>query len=208
MRASSSRTPDSRIISKSSALCASGSNGVIVGNVIRGIVDVPGRGAARNEPLDDLLRDPADDPLAPGMKRHPRADHRRGRRAAQEAVALDERRAGAAARRRERGGAAGIPAADDQHVARLAPRSRHGELDSRTPPADLLAPRPRLPVQGLQRFEQDAWIVRAVRERASPTASTRRSVCRDRARAPTTSNRTLYPRSSTRSSRRHRRSRR
>ena len=76
----------------------------------------PGEPPERDQPLDDLLRDPADDALAAGMERHPRSDHRRRRGAAEEPVALDEQRARAGARRRQRRGAAGVAAADDQHV--------------------------------------------------------------------------------------------
>ena len=86
----------------------------------------PGRAAQRDQPLDDLLRDAADDALAARMEGHPRADHRGGRRAAEKAVALDQQRARAGARRGQRRRTPGVAAPDDQHVARrlIAPRLR------------------------------------------------------------------------------------
>ena len=76
----------------------------------------PGRTAQRDQPLDDLLRDPADDAVAPRVERHPRPDHRRRRGAAEKTVALDEQRARAGARRRQRRGAARISTTDHQDI--------------------------------------------------------------------------------------------
>ena len=75
-----------------------------------------GRTPERDQALDNLLRDPADDPIAPRVKGHPGPHHRGGRGAAEEAVALDEQRARAGASGGQRGRAPGVAAADDQHV--------------------------------------------------------------------------------------------
>ena len=69
----------------------------------------PGDAPARDQPLDDFLGDTADDPLVARVERHPRADHRRGGRPAQEPVALDQQRRRAGARRRDGRRAAALP---------------------------------------------------------------------------------------------------
>ena len=87
-------------------------------NVVRRVVHVSGRPAHRHKTLDDLLRDPADDPLPPRMKRHPRPDHRRGCRPAEKPVALDQQRVRPVPRRSERRRAPRVAAADNEHVVR------------------------------------------------------------------------------------------
>ncbi len=85
-------------------------------HVVRRIRNVSGRAAERDQPLHDLLRDPAHDPVAAGVKGHPRPDHRRRGRTAEEAVALDQERTRAGTGRRQRRSAAGVAAAHDQNV--------------------------------------------------------------------------------------------
>ena len=75
-----------------------------------------GRRPQRDQPLDDFLRDAADDAIVTGVKGHPRPDHRGRRGAAEKAVTLDEQRARAGARRSQRRGTARVSAADDENV--------------------------------------------------------------------------------------------
>ena len=81
-------------------------------HVVGGIGDMARRSAERDQPLHDLLRDSAHDPIGPGVKGHPRSDHCGRGSPAQEAVPFDQEGAG----RRQRGRAARVSASHHQHV--------------------------------------------------------------------------------------------
>ena len=89
------------------------------------------RGAARGEPLGDLLAEPADHlPPAAVVEREQQDDQAAGREPAERVAALDQQHVGARARRGDRGRDARGAAADHQHVGLVADgRAPRGLVD-------------------------------------------------------------------------------